>query len=71
MGTSHFESETAAVKYYTPYEDSVKDARAAVETKLKEGEIHIGKPALKEGEKLVLNKEEGRYFIQEAPAKSE
>lgn len=41
-----------------------KEAREWVQHKLESGEIHIGKPELKPGEKLLLNHEEGRYSIQ-------
>lgn len=34
-----------------------------VSTKLASGEIHIGPPALKPGQKLSLHREERRYFI--------
>ena len=32
--------------------------------KLKEGSVCIGKPDLKEGQKLFIDKPEGRYFIE-------
>ena len=69
-GTSHFRSRAEAENYYTPYVTDVprrqrdEAARALVSSKLKQGEINIGKPSLKPGESLLFNAEEGRYFIQ-------
>lgn len=40
----------------------------AVETKLKEGSIHIVPPGLTPGDTLSLNRQEGRYFITPAGA---
>ena len=62
-GTSHFESKEAAVRYYAPYHYS--DTAKAVERKLEEGEIHIGPPTAKPGERVYLNHQEGRYFIED------
>lgn len=59
IGTSYFVSFDAAVKYYRDYEEF---PASAVATKLEEGDIHIGKPPIKPGEKLSLNSE-GRYVI--------
>lgn len=63
FGTSHFPSEQAAVRYYSAYES---DPRKAVLTKLKEGSIFIGRPKAKPGQKVYLNQEEERYFIEQA-----
>lgn len=60
-GTSHFESYSAALKYYKPYGYD----NLAINRKISEGEIHIGKPQSKPGEKVLLNHSEGRYFIEE------
>lgn len=60
IGTCYFVSLAAAVRYYHDYEH---DAESAVKKKLAEGSIHVGKPALKIGQTLKLNTEEGRYFI--------
>lgn len=68
-GTSYFVSKEAAVKYYKGQD--YDDAEVAVEQKLKDGEIHIGKPELKDGETLKVNKEEGRYFIEADRKKNE
>ncbi len=60
-GTSYFVSKSAAVRYYRDYEGS--DAARAVERKLREGEIHIGKPTLKAGERLTTLDGGKRYAI--------
>lgn len=63
-GTSYFNSFMDAVAYYKPYEGSDADATEAVYRKLRGREIHIGRPSLKPGERLVLDTKEGRYFIE-------
>lgn len=63
-GTSHFVSRAAAIRYYRDYEGS--DAPAAVARKVREGEIHIGKPRLKAGERLTTVDGGKRYAITEA-----
>lgn len=70
-GTCYFPSYGAALRYYRPYEapfspDSSRESRtaqvrAAVDRKLNEGEIHIGKPTLKPGETLTI--EDNRYHL--------
>tara|TARA_R110000751_G_scaffold63539_1_gene131035 strand:- start:695 stop:922 length:228 start_codon:yes stop_codon:yes gene_type:complete len=61
MGTSHFESEQAAVNYYKWYD---KDTVGSdVMEKIRKGEITIGPPELKDGERLEIIKGEGRYAI--------
>lgn len=62
-GTAHFVSHEAAVSYYDAYED---DPARAVETKLREGSIHIGKPELKPGQTLSVIDDGTRYAITEA-----
>lgn len=59
-GTAYFESIEAANRYYAPY----GHGPAGVRNKFAAGEIHIGEPPLKEGERAVLNAAEGRYFIE-------
>jgi hypothetical protein len=61
-GTSHFVSRRAAVRYYSDYED---DAEHAVERKLAAGEIHIGPPDLKPGQRLEHCDDGTRYAIVE------
>jgi hypothetical protein len=70
-GTYYFPTFLAAILYYTPYlggavsdiEASIRhgDARALVVEKIKDGEIHIGKPEIKEGQELVLK--DNRWHI--------
>lgn len=77
IGTSHFSSFEEAVKYYRPYFGEpfikgrrritpTKDAttRQAVRQKIEAGEIHIGQPPHKADEQVILNHEEGRYFLK-------
>lgn len=65
IGTSHFKDLVAAIKYYRSTESlSFAEGVRAVNTKLQEGSIHLGPPAIKANEKLSLNSE-GRYFITE------
>lgn len=60
IGTNCFITRKSAVLYYRNYGDNSK----AVDQKIKEKEIIIGKPALKAGEKLITDMNEGRYFIE-------
>lgn len=60
-GTSYFISIEKAIEYYKSQEHN----KESVLQKLREGEIHIGYPPIHQGEKILLNAEEGRYFIQE------
>lgn len=65
IGTPYFESYGAAVRYYSAecyhYGAAVK---AAVDEKLFRKEIFIGKPALKPGEKLLIDQTERRYILE-------
>lgn len=63
VGTSHFVSEESAIRYYTDY--GYSDVREAVTQKLRDGEIHIGKPPLKENQKLRVIDDGTRYAIEE------
>lgn len=63
-GTSYFVSMAAAVRYYKDYHYS--DTKAAVLRKLSEGEIHIGKPPLKAGERLGTTDGGKRYTVTTA-----
>ncbi len=63
-GTSYFVSRRAAERYYKPYAEHGDDVKAWVGRKLAEGEIHIGVPHLKDGEKLSIIPGEGRYQIE-------
>lgn len=61
-GTSHFVSYPRAVKYYSVYES---DPVAAVNRRLHAGEIHIGRPPIKPGQRLVMIDNGLRYAIEE------
>ena len=65
IGTSYFRSIWDAENYYKPYSPGLVPAElsAWVQTKLKEGEIHIGIPPCDCGEIVFFNSKEGRYFI--------
>ncbi|AFB84077.1 hypothetical protein F418_p60 [Hafnia phage Enc34] len=54
-GTCHFVSLAAAVRYY--------GTKETVNHKISEGEIRVGYPDVKEGDKVSIN-DEGRYFIK-------
>jgi hypothetical protein len=60
IGTPYFESLNSAYNYYRTQLYNAE----AVREKIAAGEIHIGRPPLKKDETLVLNVEEGRYFIR-------
>lgn len=68
IGTSHFVSVRAANLYYLQYGHDSSD----VLHKIIAGEIHIGKPALKLGQRLEIidaatsRRWDGRYAIVEA-----
>ena len=65
VGTNHFIDQNAALRFYLPYYDgNYRDARFAVETKIKEGEIVIGQPEVGTDEIILVNQQEGRYFIE-------
>ncbi len=58
-GTSHFVSLPAAVRDYADYGSD----RAQVEQKIAEGQIHIGPPAVKPGERLITIDAGSRYAL--------
>jgi hypothetical protein len=64
-GTSYFPSPAHAESYYTPYWKGLSDFdfNKIIKEKIRSGEIHIGKPALKPGQTLFI--QDNRYFIQE------
>lgn len=62
IGTPYFENYAAALRYYEPY--NYADNQTAVDCKLKHGEIYIGKPVVKPGERLLIDKNERRYIIE-------
>ena len=59
-GTAYFVSLAAACRYYKPYGCDA----AHVGRKLTAGEIHIGAPLLKKGERLLTIDEGTRYAIE-------
>ena len=61
-GTPYFINKQAAIRYYKEY--GYSDIKATIERKLADVEIHLGRPELKEGENLLINHKEGRYFIE-------
>lgn len=68
-GTSYFVTKNAAIRYYKGY--GYADTVKTVERKIREGEIHIGKPPYKPGvERLVLLDGGKRYGIEETKARN-
>lgn len=61
VGTNHFVSKYHATKYYTEQGIDVE----GVEQKIREGEIKLGMPAIKPGEKIVLIDRNTRYAIED------
>lgn len=59
IGTAHFENTLAAQLYY---KKNHNENLRAVEKKIEQGAILIGKPPVSQNESLSLV--EGRYFIQ-------
>lgn len=64
-GTSHFRSRTAAIDYYLDYEENYATAAKEVDRKIADGEIHIGRPDLKPGQRLTLIDSGNRYAIED------
>lgn len=60
-GTANFVSRKAAVKYYKSQGYDV----AEINRKLKDGEIFIGEPKVPNGMKLKINRQEGRYILED------
>lgn len=67
IGTSHFETLYAARRYYRDYDPSLspKELNKWVADKLNAGEIHIGAPEVKPGQRLSIIPGEGRYQIED------
>lgn len=63
IGTSYFTSLYDAQRYYSDYTSNSVDA---VARKLMNGEIHLGKPNLRTGEKLLVIDNGCRYAIETA-----
>jgi hypothetical protein len=62
IGTSYFISRRTAVRYYKTHGGFTKKD---VNRKIEDGEIHIGQPPLKPGQRLVLIDRYTRYAIEE------
>lgn len=59
-GTGYFKDLASACAYYKEYGFMGKE----VSDKIQAGEIHVDAfPPIKPGERIELNKAEGRYFI--------
>lgn len=67
IGTSHFVSRLKAIRYYSDYEvfGGVHNAANLVDCKIAEGDIHIGAPSLKPGQRLTVIDNGTRYAIEE------
>lgn len=67
IGTPYFDNVVSARRYYAPYSgDGLALApKAYVLAKIGAGEIYIGKPPLKPGQRAELIPGEGRYRIIE------
>ena len=63
-GTSYFVSISHAAMYYRDYEG--RDGYRTAQRKLAAGEIHVGKPALQTGQRLLTIDSGTRYAIEEA-----
>ena len=61
IGTANFVSRFKAVKYYKS--QGYDRAISVVNEKIEEGAITIGPPTVEEGQRLLVDNEEGRYFI--------
>lgn len=59
VGTSYFPTRSNAVRYYR--EQGFEDPSGYVETSLKDGAIHIGKPPMKPGQTLSIS--DCRYHV--------
>ena len=61
IGTCNFATFEDAVLYYKKQQIGEQQ----VLRKLKSGEIQIGKPRIRKGERLHIDPKEGRYIIEE------
>lgn len=60
VGTSHFVNRVLAYRYFS----AQNETKLSVDTKIRDGEIRIGKPTLKDGERLVIVDNGCRYAIE-------
>ena len=64
IGTCHFISTDSAVRYYAQQGSmSRADAVQAVAEKILAGEIQIGRPPERPGERVYTDPVEGRYYV--------
>ncbi len=63
-GTSHFVSRDKAIEYYGYEGGTYRALGIAVDRKVAEGLIHIGKPSLKPGQRLIVIDDGARYAIE-------
>lgn len=66
IGTSHFVNFTKACDYYRDYvpDYTPADLERYVRGKMDEGEIHLGKPDLDVGQRLLLIDGGTRYAVE-------
>ncbi len=65
-GTAHFVSRAAAIAYYREY--GYDDVAHAVDAKIAEGEIFIGRPRVFAGQTVSLIDNGRRYAISDSAA---
>jgi hypothetical protein len=58
IGTAHFVSRKAAIRYYKDYGFDATD----IDRKIRKHEIYIGKPIIVHGEEVFIRY--GRYHVQ-------
>ena len=63
VGTCHFPSIAKARRYYRAYSAGAVDVESMVQRKFAEGEIKLGSPQLKPGDRLILIDQGTRYGI--------
>jgi hypothetical protein len=65
VGTCHFVNHAMAVRYYRSQGfETVADAIAAVDQRLRDAEIFLGQPPLKHGDRLLAVDNGTRYAIE-------
>ncbi len=62
-GTSYFVSRSAAERYYKS--QGYDDAKETVRDKIRSGDIHIGRPPVKAGQRVITVDGGKRYAIEE------
>lgn len=60
FGTACFVSRKAAIKYFKAQECDAQE----VDRKLASGEIFIGKPNCSPGDRILLDRVEGRFILE-------